>query len=56
MYSEALRQAGGKWNDETLNAFLRDPQAAVPGTTMQYEGIGDDKSRAQMIELLKSLR
>lgn len=56
LYSEALRKAPGTWNDETLNAFLRDPQAAVPGTTMQYEGIRDDQSRAQTIELLKSLR
>jgi len=56
LYSEALRQASGKWNDETLNAFLRDPQAAVPGTTMQYEGIRDDQSRAPVIALLKSLR
>ena len=56
LYSEALRRAAGTWNDETLNAFLRDPLAAVPGTTMQYEGISDDKSRAGTIELLKSLR
>lgn len=56
LYSEALRRAAGTWNDETLNAFLRDPQGAVPGTTMQYEGISDDKSRAGTIELLKSLR
>lgn len=56
LYSEALRQAAGTWNDETLNAFLRNPQAAVPGTIMQYEGISDDKSRARTIELLKSLR
>jgi glucose/arabinose dehydrogenase len=56
LYSEALRQAAGKWNDETLNAFLRDPQAAVPGTTMQIEGIRDDTLRAQTIDLLKSLR
>jgi len=56
LYSEALRQAADDWNDETLNAFLRDPQAAVPGTTMQYDGIRDDTLRAQTIELLKSLR
>jgi cytochrome c2 len=56
LYSDALRQAAGKWNDETLNAFLRDPQAAVPGTTMQYEGITDEQSRIRIIELLKSLR
>ena len=56
LYSDALRQAAGTWNDETLNAFLRQPQAAVPGTTMQYEGISDDESRAQTVALLKSLR
>ena len=56
LYSEALRNAAGTWDDETLNAFLRDPQALVPGTTMRFVGIRDDTARAQTIELLKSLR
>jgi cytochrome c2 len=56
LYSEALRQKTGKWDEKMLNAFFRDPQVAVPGTTMQFEGIRDDETRAQIIELLRSLQ
>jgi cytochrome c len=56
LYSEALLKAVGRWDDETLNAFLRDPQAVVPGTTMNFAGIRDETARAQTIDLLKSLR
>lgn len=32
-YSEALRQAGGAWTRERLEAFLENPSAFAPGTT-----------------------
>ncbi|MBX3173928.1 MAG: PQQ-dependent sugar dehydrogenase [Gemmatimonadaceae bacterium] len=33
-YSAALRAAGGSWSAERLRAYIVDPSAAVPGTTM----------------------
>jgi aldose sugar dehydrogenase len=49
-YTPALRQLGGKWNQQRLDAFLRDPQAFAPGTSMVFPGIADDRQRAEMVE------
>lgn len=40
-YSQALRESGIVWNDETLRRFLADPRSAVPGTNMVSPGIPD---------------
>lgn len=40
-YSEAMKNAGIVWNEQTLAAFLRDPGKVVPGTKMRFWGIGD---------------
>jgi cytochrome c2 len=51
-YSEALRAQKGEWTKERLEAFLSDPQAAVPGTSMGFAGVSDAKQRAALIEYL----
>ncbi|MGE3771986.1 MAG: PQQ-dependent sugar dehydrogenase [Gammaproteobacteria bacterium] len=55
-YSEALRALGGRWSDERLDAFLRDPQAFAPGTAMQIRALGEADDRAALIAYLKSLQ
>ena len=35
-YSHAMRTSGIVWNDQTLAAFLRDPEKTVPGTKMRF--------------------
>jgi aldose sugar dehydrogenase len=55
-YSPALRNAGGTWDAAALDAFLTDPQGAVPGTTMAYAGIKDAAIRAELIRFLTSLK
>ena len=40
-YSPALRRSGLVWNERTLDRFLADPLAAVPGTSMGYDGVKD---------------
>jgi cytochrome c2 len=52
-YSEAMTGLGGRWSEERLDRFLENPGAAVPGTTMAFEGIDDAGERRQIIELLK---
>src|SRR5580698_2896210 len=37
-YSEALRQSNLTWDEATLRAFIRDPQALVKGTKMAFPG------------------
>ena len=55
-YSPALLKKGGKWDDASLDAFLKDPQKAVPGTAMAIDGVPDDRTRGEIIGFLKSLR
>jgi len=52
-YSAAMRGAGFEWNAQTLDRFLRDPAAMVPGTTMGYAGIADAHDRADLIAWLR---
>jgi len=53
-YSPALKSAEVVWNEKTLDAWLADPKAFVPGNTMTFPGIKDAKARADLIALLKS--
>lgn len=52
-YSPAMRGARLVWRDATLDRFLRDPAAAVPGTTMGYAGVADAAERRDLIAWLK---
>lgn len=54
-FSTALRAHSGTWTRERLDAFLRDPQAFAPGTTMAFAGIEDDGQRAKLIDYLETL-
>ena len=45
-YTKALKAADVVWDAVGLNAWLADPQALVPGTTMTLRGIADDQARA----------
>lgn len=52
-YSPGLTALGGKWTEERLNKFIENPQAMVPGSAMEIEGIADADSRARIIDYLK---
>jgi cytochrome c len=52
-YSKALRASGIVWDAKTLDVFLKDPLATVPGTAMGYAGIKDDRERADLIAWLR---
>ena len=54
-YSRAMKQANIVWDDQTLAAFLADPQTAVPGNHMPFSGLPDPAQRADVIAYLKSL-
>jgi cytochrome c2 len=55
-YSPALRAAGGTWTEERLDAFLANPGAFAPGTTMRLEAMRDSADRAGVIAFLRTLR
>lgn len=54
-YSPALAESGITWNADTLNAFIADPQAAVPRNRMPYSGLPDAQDRADLIAYLMEM-
>lgn len=53
-YSQAMRQADVVWDDATLEAFLADPRAFVPGTKMTFPGLASEADRKAVIAYLKA--
>lgn len=54
-YSPAMAEADLTWNQATLDRYLENPQAVVPGTTMAFAGVKDAAKRAEIIAYLKTL-
>ena len=51
-YSDALRASIIVWNEHTLDAWLRDPQALIPGQKMGY-ALQSAAERADIIAWLR---
>ena len=45
-YTDALKKTEIVWDENTLYAWVADPQTMVPGTTMTFRGVENDKTRA----------
>jgi cytochrome c len=54
-YSEAMKRANIVWTDDTLDKWLRDPDAFVPGTSMTFQGLREERMRQDVIAYLKSV-
>jgi cytochrome c len=52
-YSAAMKAFGQIWDDATLDRFLTNPRAVVPGTKMGFAGIPDPRDRQDLIAYLK---
>jgi len=48
-YSSALKNAGIVWDEAKLEQWIRSPRNTVPGTSMSFIGIRDDKSRRDLL-------
>jgi cytochrome c len=51
-YSPALKRSGIVWDERTIDTFIVDPQAVVPGNRMPFAGIADAAARADLIAYL----
>ena len=51
-YSAALKSSGLTWDEATLDRWLTNPSALVPGTKMFFQ-VGDGQNRADIIAFLK---
>ncbi len=54
-YSAANEKSALVWDAATLDRYLTNPRAVVPGTIMTYPGLKDDAKRADLIEYLSTL-
>jgi cytochrome c len=55
-YSEAITSSSVRWEPETLQRWLADPQAVIPGTSMRMRPVEDPAMREDIIALLESRR
>jgi len=51
-YSPALKRSGITWDAHTIETFIADPQATVPGNRMPFAGVPDVGARADLIAYL----
>ena len=54
-YSSAMKNAAIVWDEETLDAYIANPDAVVPGNRMKpYPGVDSAEERAKIIAHLKA--
>ncbi len=53
-YSDALVRSGLTWNAQSLDRWLADPEAVVPGQRMGYR-LADAQARADIVAYLATL-
>ena len=52
-YSDALRDMGGAWSYDDLNAFLANPKGFLNGTKMNFAGVKSVQDRANIIAYMR---
>lgn len=51
-YSSALKHSGVVWDENSLNTWLMNPPAFIPGSQMPFRGIPNDSDRTDLIAFL----
>jgi len=54
-YSKAVKNSGVVWDDQTLDKWLTNPQAFIPGQRMNFK-VADPADRADLIAYLRTLK
>ena len=54
-FSGALRDIGGNWSYDALDAFLASPKTFAKGTKMSFPGVKDEIDRANLIAWMRTL-
>ncbi|KAL1489496.1 hypothetical protein ABEB36_014380 [Hypothenemus hampei] len=52
-FTEANKNKGVIWNEDTLNIYLMDPKKYIPGTKMVFAGLKKEQERKDLIAYLK---
>ena len=51
-YSAAMKRSDVVWDADTLDKYVADPQAFIPGTRMAFAGLADKGERDDLIAFL----
>jgi cytochrome c len=51
-YSAAMKRSDVTWDAGTLDKYVTDPQAFIPGNRMAFAGIGDQSQRDDLMAYL----
>ena len=54
-YSPALKRSGITWTPQTLDAYVADPQKAIPQNRMPYAGMPEARERAELIRYMQEI-
>ena len=52
-YSDAMKESGITWNEETIAAYLADPRGYIKGNRMAFAGLKDEEDIADLLAYLK---
>ncbi len=52
-YSNANKNSGITWNEQTFKQYIKDPRAMIPGTKMIFPGIKNEKEVDNLWHYLK---
>jgi cytochrome c len=54
-YSESFRRTSIVWDERSLDRWIADPRAFVPGNLMTFAGVKDAQQRADLVAYLKAV-
>lgn len=54
-YSDAVKHSEARWDETTLDQWLRNPAQLIPGNSMTFPGIRVAKDRADLVAYLKAV-
>jgi cytochrome c len=55
-FSGPMKRSGLTWDAATLDKFLENPQALIPGTRMPYSGMADANARTALVKYMETLK
>ena len=53
-FSDALKRSAVVWDEKTLDAWIADPAAFIPGNEMAFRGIPEAQARSNLVAFLKA--
>ena len=52
-YSDAMKESGVTWDEETIAEYIADPRGYIKGNRMAFVGLKDEEEIADLIAYLK---